>query len=182
MCTVLQLTERLLLDHAQRLPESKVQYVEFSCCHQSVFDPWTLTWAVERVGLGLCTKRWTLCAFVSSLFAELPPLLNPFISLFSDSFTVPLLLCCWVGPGMFEDKPIKQLRSSCPLWEGTNWHMGSWRSWKWFWVPIRWVVYSQEPSSLLSQLFVSQLPSLCLSSVLAYSERWRWFSSSCTIS
>ncbi|KAI1232962.1 hypothetical protein IHE44_0006149 [Lamprotornis superbus] len=27
MCTVLQLTERLLLDHAQRLPESKVQYV-----------------------------------------------------------------------------------------------------------------------------------------------------------
>lgn len=25
MCTVLQLTERLLLDHAQRLPESKIQ-------------------------------------------------------------------------------------------------------------------------------------------------------------
>lgn len=33
MCTVLQLTERLLLDHAQRLPESKVQYVEYTCCY-----------------------------------------------------------------------------------------------------------------------------------------------------
>lgn len=39
MCTVLQLTERLLLDHAQRLPESKVQYVRCPCCPQSLCDP-----------------------------------------------------------------------------------------------------------------------------------------------
>lgn len=65
MCTVLQLTERLLLDHAQRLPESKIQYVECTCCYWSVSDCWTLMQVVERVGLGLCTERWMLCAFVS---------------------------------------------------------------------------------------------------------------------
>lgn len=182
MCTVLQLTERLLLDHAQRLPESKVQYVDCSCCHQSVSDPWMLMWAVERVGLGLCTKCWTLCAFMSMCFAELPPLLNLFVSPFAGSITVPLLQYCWVGSGTFEDRPIKQLRSSCPLWEGTNWLMGFWRSWKWFSVLIRWVV--KKPSLCLASCSYAadHLPTLDFLLVLTYSVIWRLFGSSSMIS
>lgn len=39
MCTVLQLTERLLLDHAQRLPESKVQYVRWLAVPNACLTP-----------------------------------------------------------------------------------------------------------------------------------------------
>lgn len=176
MCTVLQLTERLLLDHAQRLPESKVQYVECSCYHPSVSDPWTLLRAAGRVALALCTERWDLCALASSWFAELPPSLNLFMPLFSGSITVPLLQCCWVGRGMFEDRPIRQLGSSCPLWEGTNWPMGSWKSWKWFSVLTRWAV--KKPGFCLDSCLCAagRLPALVLW-VLRYSAVWGWFSS-----
>uniref|UniRef100_A0A8C3N0Q8 Uncharacterized protein n=1 Tax=Geospiza parvula TaxID=87175 RepID=A0A8C3N0Q8_GEOPR len=44
MCTVLQLTERLLLDHAQRLPESKVQQYH----HALVAVLLSRTWHVRR--------------------------------------------------------------------------------------------------------------------------------------
>lgn len=148
MCTVLQLTERLLLDHAQRLPESKVQYVECTCCLWSMSDLRVLLWALGGWARGLAQNVGTLGAFVSTWLQSCLPG-QPRVSLFAGSTTVPWWPCCWVGPGTSADRPIKQLRSSYPLWEGTSWPMGSWRSSKWFSVLIRWVA----SKSLLRQMF-----------------------------
>lgn len=157
MCTVLQLTERLLLDYAQRLPESKVQYVEHACCHCSVPDPCMSVWAVERVGLRLCTTCWALC-FCVQLVCSAASLAELFVSPFPDSTTGPLLQYCWVAPGMLGGRPIKQLRSSCPLWEVTNWPMGSWKNLKWFSVLIRWVVKKLSLCWVVCVLPTTSLP------------------------
>lgn len=76
MCTVLQLTERLLLDHAQRLPESKVQYVEYTCCYRSVSDPWKYADSGAG-GLGTVHKMLNSSCFCVQLVCRTASLAKP---------------------------------------------------------------------------------------------------------
>lgn len=166
MCTVLQLTERLLLDHAQRLPESKVQYVQWLAVPGPCLTP------------GCCcgpgaSQNVELLVLCFPLIAELPPWLTLCVCVcrqYHRALVAVLLSRTWHVRRQAH-QTVKKLLSS----------LGGYKLAYGLLEELKVVLSSHKVSSqwvsAQTGVCVSHLLALCLLLALTYSLMWTGFSS-----